>query len=146
MRRLRYPNELDELVSELENMHFGGHVANTGRALDFVNDVIYERIDRRREHFVVLATSGRSRDDVRDASRQLRDRGVNILATGVKLDKVAEEELIQMAGMERTSLLLQNFRTWHPYRLKYLRFLEQLGVPLPANLSPVLDSTSRERV
>lgn len=53
-------------------------VSSTGEALQYINEVIYDRWDKRREHFAILITEGRSTDEYLEISKTIRRRGIDV--------------------------------------------------------------------
>lgn len=98
MRRLRNMKDIRIVTEGLQSMRTGGRLSSTGEALQYINEAIYERWDRRREHFVILITEGRSTDEYLEISKTIRKRGIDILATGLNVNPAGRSQLLEITG------------------------------------------------
>ncbi|KAM6320925.1 uncharacterized protein AAHN32_011077 [Aegotheles albertisi] len=90
---------IEEMLVAIQDLSFKGSSLKTGSALAFAARTM-SRLDTLREDavkVVVLITDGKSSDSVEDAAQVLQDRGVTVLAVGIKdadkneLNKIASE-------------------------------------------------------
>uniref|UniRef100_A0A8C5F6H0 VWFA domain-containing protein n=1 Tax=Gadus morhua TaxID=8049 RepID=A0A8C5F6H0_GADMO len=90
-------------------VHVGGGT-ETGRGLSFMAP-LFERAMKTRGHKVpehlIVITDGKSMDKVQLPAEELRTKGVNIYAIGVK--EAVETELRKIAGSPQNTFLVNNF-------------------------------------
>ncbi|XP_054846903.1 collagen alpha-4(VI) chain-like [Eublepharis macularius] len=95
-----YENKDDVLHHIQDSVPFKGGHLRTARALRFLRDVYFteeagSRLNQGTPQFTVVVTSAKSEDDVREATQELKETGVNIITVGVlnsnreELDAVA---------------------------------------------------------
>ncbi|XP_075036483.1 collagen alpha-3(VI) chain [Mixophyes fleayi] len=94
-----YPDRQD-IIRAIQNMSpIGGSVLNTGAALDYASSNVFTAVAGSRAaegvpQFLILLTSGKSRDDVRRAATSLKSRGVVPYAIGTGRADRAELQAI----------------------------------------------------
>ncbi|XP_077969761.1 P-selectin-like [Styela clava] len=111
MKKLRDREDVSEVSADLEYMCdkecLKDNAAYTGRALRYIDEEVFPEVEKRREHFVILRTTGRSRDQTAAIAKKLREKNINILVIGIQSKKDSEAQLLQIAGKERNYLAVR---------------------------------------
>jgi len=95
-----------QVLRAIDGIRYPRGGTRIGRALDFVNRLVFDR--SRRKKVLVVMTDGRSYDHPAGPARSLRRRGVEIFAVGIGR-KYSMSQLIQMAS-DRNHVLTTPFR------------------------------------
>ncbi|XP_077607009.1 collagen alpha-5(VI) chain [Crocuta crocuta] len=101
-------NDVDLRKAVLNIKQLTGNT-DTGKALDFMLQVIEERKHRTSKVpcYLIVLTDGKSRDNVLEPAKRLRDAQITIHAVGI--GEANKEELQQIAGEEERVNFGQNF-------------------------------------
>ncbi|XP_072366352.1 collagen alpha-4(VI) chain-like [Scyliorhinus torazame] len=95
-------------VHQIQQLHGG---TNTGQALNFTIDYFDSSKGGRPgiQQYLILITDGESGDQVSEAARAIRDRGLNVFAIGIGAANHAE--LVTISGSHEKAFHLDNFDT-----------------------------------
>ncbi|OCT75936.1 collagen alpha-6(VI) chain [Xenopus laevis] len=100
----------DELKSALQNLRQIGGGTNTGKAINFTQQVITKQENTRPGDvpvYLIVLTDGESQDSVKEASEIVRDHGVNTYAIGVR--GYNKTQLLEITGAEQRVHLANDF-------------------------------------
>ncbi|XP_072366256.1 cartilage matrix protein-like [Scyliorhinus torazame] len=93
-------------VHQIQQLHGG---TNTGQALNFTIDYFDSSKGGRpgKRQYLILITDGESGDNVSEAARVIRDRGLNVFAIGI--GSANHAELVTISGSQEKTYHLDNF-------------------------------------
>eukprot|EP00079_Xenopus_tropicalis_P036591 XP_017950362.1 PREDICTED: collagen alpha-6(VI) chain [Xenopus tropicalis] len=100
----------DELKSALQNLRQLGGGTNTGKAINFTQQVITKTENTRPGDvpvYLIVLTDGESQDSVKEAAEIVRGHGVNTYAIGVK--GYNKTQLLEITGAEHRVHLAHDF-------------------------------------
>ncbi|XP_038652783.1 collagen alpha-6(VI) chain-like [Scyliorhinus canicula] len=99
------------LLKAVHQIQQSGGGTNTGQALNFTIDYFDSSKGGRpgKQQYLLLITDGESGDDVTEAARAIRDRGVNVFAIGI--DAANYAELVTISGSQDKVFQVDNFDT-----------------------------------
>ncbi|KAJ6665894.1 hypothetical protein lerEdw1_001366 [Lerista edwardsae] len=92
----------ENLVGEMESVHYLGGNTRTGRAIQFAIDHLFAKSPRFLTKIAVVLTDGKSQDDVKDVAAEARKNKITLFAIGVG-SETEEEELRAIANKPSTT-------------------------------------------
>lgn len=87
----------ENLIREMESIHYLGGNTRTGRAIQFAIDHLFAKSSRFLTKIAVVLTDGKSQDEVKDAAAEARKNKITLFAIGVG-SEIEEEELRAIAN------------------------------------------------
>ncbi|XP_051899761.1 collagen alpha-3(VI) chain-like [Pristis pectinata] len=134
----------EELLAAVKRLRLkGGRKLKTGAALDFVRRNVFSKSGGGRKHLgisqiLLLITSGKSQDDVRKPSEDLKRAGVMPFTIGI--GEVERSELRQIAYSPKLSFQVDNYWGLSDLDLHLLSISQNTeNVPIPSTISSGVD-------
>ncbi|XP_027551856.1 collagen alpha-1(XXI) chain isoform X2 [Neopelma chrysocephalum] len=87
----------ENLIREMESIHYLGGNTRTGRAIQFAFDHLFAKSSRFLTKIAVVLTDGKSQDEVKDAAAEARKNKITLFAIGVG-SEIEEDELKAIAN------------------------------------------------
>ncbi|XP_066468517.1 collagen alpha-1(XXI) chain [Tiliqua scincoides] len=92
----------ENLVGEMESIHYLGGNTRTGRAIQFAIDHLFAKSSRFLTKIAVVLTDGKSQDEVKDVAAEARKNKITLFAIGVG-SETEEDELRAIANKPSTT-------------------------------------------
>eukprot|EP00062_Callorhinchus_milii_P019996 gi/632975160/ref/XP_007904072.1/ PREDICTED: collagen alpha-3(VI) chain-like isoform X1 [Callorhinchus milii] len=144
-----YSNK-EDILTAVQRMRFmGGRALNTGKALDYVMRHIFtkpagSRLDAGVAQMLVLLTSGKSRDDVKQAGEALKRAAiVTFVIGGMEADG---HELQEIAYSSNLMFAVEDFQSLPDIKNQLLRPLKTLTVEIVKLPTTVTEGNKRDVV
>ncbi|XP_042192151.1 collagen alpha-3(VI) chain [Callorhinchus milii] len=141
-----YSNK-EDILTAVQRMRFmGGRALNTGKALDYVMRHIFtkpagSRLDAGVAQMLVLLTSGKSRDDVKQAGEALKRAAiVTFVIGGMEADG---HELQEIAYSSNLMFAVEDFQSLPDIKNQLLRPLKTLTVEIVKLPTTVTEGTTK---
>ncbi|NWU64641.1 COLA1 protein, partial [Pterocles burchelli] len=87
----------ENLIREMESIHYLGGNTRTGRAIQFAFDHLFAKSSRFLTKIAVVLTDGKSQDEVKDVAAEARKNKITLFAIGVG-SEIEEDELKAIAN------------------------------------------------
>uniref|UniRef100_A0A8B9QF47 VWFA domain-containing protein n=1 Tax=Apteryx owenii TaxID=8824 RepID=A0A8B9QF47_APTOW len=87
----------ENLIREMESIHYLGGNTKTGRAIQFAYDHLFAKSSRFLTKIAVVLTDGKSQDEVKDVAAEARKNKITLFAIGVG-SEIEEDELKAIAN------------------------------------------------
>ncbi|NXU88976.1 COLA1 protein, partial [Xiphorhynchus elegans] len=87
----------ENLIREMESIHYLGGNTKTGRAIQFAFDHLFAKSSRFLTKIAVVLTDGKSQDEVKDVAAEARKNKITLFAIGVG-SEIEEDELKAIAN------------------------------------------------
>ncbi|NXG31348.1 COLA1 protein, partial [Dromaius novaehollandiae] len=87
----------ENLIREMESIHYLGGNTKTGRAIQFAYDHLFAKSSRILTKIAVVLTDGKSQDEVKDVAAEARKNKITLFAIGVG-SEIEEDELKAIAN------------------------------------------------
>ncbi|KAF1556984.1 Collagen alpha-1(XXI) chain, partial [Eudyptula minor] len=87
----------ENLIREMESIHYLGGNTKTGRAIQFAFDHLFAKSSRFLAKIAVVLTDGKSQDEVKDIAAEARKNKITLFAIGVG-SEIEEDELKAIAN------------------------------------------------
>ncbi|OXB63173.1 hypothetical protein ASZ78_016234 [Callipepla squamata] len=87
----------ENLIREMESIHYLGGNTRTGRAIQFAYDHLFAKSSRFLTKIAVVLTDGKSQDEVKDVAAEARKNKITLFAIGVG-SEIEEDELKAIAN------------------------------------------------
>uniref|UniRef100_A0A8C0U331 Collagen alpha-1(XXI) chain n=1 Tax=Cyanistes caeruleus TaxID=156563 RepID=A0A8C0U331_CYACU len=87
----------ENLIREMESIHYLGGNTRTGRAIQFAFDHLFAKSSRFLTKIAVVLTDGKSQDEVKDIAAEARKNKITLFAIGVG-SEIEEDELKAIAN------------------------------------------------
>ncbi|XP_059698689.1 collagen alpha-1(XXI) chain isoform X1 [Haemorhous mexicanus] len=87
----------ENLIREMESIHYLGGNTRTGRAIQFAFDHLFAKSSRFLTKIAVVLTDGKSQDEVKDVAAEARKNKITLFAIGVG-SEIEENELKAIAN------------------------------------------------